>query len=69
MLCLDLSAAEGDPQAIATAVSNDVLQRSVAFGPHVHTAKLEQARLAGFPRVMSRGQFVSKLAQLFTNAE
>jgi len=65
MLCLDLSAPEGDPQAIAIAVPNEVLQRSVAFGPHVHTAKLDQARLAGFPRVMSRGQFVSRLAQLF----
>lgn len=69
MLCLDLSAAEGNPQAIATAVSVEVLQRSVAFGPHVHIAKLEQAKLAGFPRVMSRGQFVSKIPQLLTEIQ
>jgi hypothetical protein len=69
VLCLDLSARESDPQAIAAAVPNEVLQRSMAFGPHVHTAKLEQAKLAGFPRVMSRGQFVSRITQLFGEIE
>jgi hypothetical protein len=68
MLCLDLSASESNPQAIAAAVSNYVLSHSVAFGPHVHTARLEQAKLAGFPRVMSRGQFVSKMTQLFMDS-
>lgn len=67
MLCLDLSASGGDPQEVAGTVSVRVLQKAVAFGPHVHTAKLEQARQAGFARVMSRGQFVAKMAELFSD--
>jgi len=65
MLCLDLSASDGDPQAVASAIPAEVLLGSVAFGPHVHTAKLDQAKQAGFGKVMSRGQFVSKMADLF----
>ena len=37
----------------------------VGFGPHVHVAKLQAARDAGFDFVMSRGQFVSGHAELF----
>ena len=66
MLCLDLSGSGGDPLEAASAVSAEVLRNSVAFGPHVHTAKLEQARQAGFAKVMSRGQFVSKMTELFS---
>ncbi|MBL8827401.1 MAG: hypothetical protein JNM18_10535 [Planctomycetaceae bacterium] len=36
----------------------------VAFGPHVHDALLEQARVAGCDRVLTRGQF-HKLLQDF----
>lgn len=64
LLCLDLSAAEGDPNEIALVVGCDVLAHGVAFGPHVHTAKLDLARLAGFGHVMSRGQFVAKLLSI-----
>lgn len=66
MLCLDLSSSGADPQEVASAISTELLQGSVAFGPHVHVATLERARQAGFARVMSRGQFVSKLAELFS---
>ena len=65
IICLDLSAAFCDPQAFATGASLQQLTRSIAFGPHVHTAKLEAARSAGIGRVMSRGQFVSGLAHHF----
>lgn len=61
ILCLDLSAPESDPGLIGESIPASVLQYSIAFGPHVHTGKLEQARSAGFARVMSRGQFVSKM--------
>lgn len=64
LLCLDLSAAEGDPNEIALAVGRDVLAHGVAFGPHVHIAKLDLARQAGFGRVMSRGQFVTKMLEI-----
>ena len=65
IVCLDLSAAFGDPQAFAAVASPEILSRSIAFGPHVHTGKLEAARSAGIGRVMSRGQFVSGLPEHF----
>ncbi len=37
----------------------------IAFGPHVQTAILAQARAAGIERVLTRGQFDSGLATLF----
>ncbi|HQX49551.1 MAG TPA: hypothetical protein PLR25_06565 [Planctomycetaceae bacterium] len=66
IVCLDLSATFADPQEFAAAASTDLRTRSIAFGPHVHTAKLEAARSAGIGRVMSRGQFVSGLAEHFS---
>ena len=60
LLCLDLAAPTA-PEALAAAASPAVLSRAIAFGPHVHTARLEAARTAGFPTVLSRGQFVSRL--------
>jgi hypothetical protein len=37
----------------------------LAFGPHVHEARLEAARAAGSDRVFARGQFLSQAAQIF----
>lgn len=39
----------------------------VAFGPHVHVARLEKARAAGIPTVLTRGQFDRVLASLFSS--
>lgn len=36
----------------------------IAFGPHVHTERLESAQQAGFDAVLSRGQISSGLDQL-----
>lgn len=36
----------------------------IAFGPHVQTARLEEARKAGCDRVLSRGQFDARLAEI-----
>ncbi len=38
--------------------------RIVAFGPHVHTARLEMARAAGCDAVFTRGQFLQRAAQV-----
>jgi hypothetical protein len=65
IVCLDLSAPFSDPHEFAANASPELLARSIAFGPHVHTAKLEAARAAGIGRVMSRGQFVSRLGTHF----
>jgi hypothetical protein len=36
----------------------------VAFGPHVATHELEQARQAGCERVLARGQFLAQLQSI-----
>ena len=65
IVCLDLAASFSDPHEFAMNASPELLARTIAFGPHVHTAKLDAARAAGIGRVMSRGQFVSGLATHF----
>ena len=65
IVCLDLGASFSDPHEFALNASPELLARTIAFGPHVHTAKLDAARAAGIGRVMSRGQFVSGLATHF----
>lgn len=64
LLCLDLSAVPAGPHELANLASATVLQNAIAFGPHVHAARLESASSAGFGQVISRGQFVSRLNQL-----
>lgn len=65
IICLDLNAFCSDPNEFAALASPELLARSIAFGPHVHTAKLDAARASGIGRVMSRGQFVSGLLTHF----
>lgn len=69
IVCLDLSAFFCDPHEFAASASPELLARSIAFGPHVHTAKLDAARVARIGRVMSRGQFVSGLATHFVKPQ
>ena len=40
---------------------------TLAFGPHVHKAKLEAAAAAGFTGVMSRGQFHANMDDLLAS--
>ena len=61
ILCVDLGSAIVDPQLISEQLPTLTARSGIAFGPHVHTAKLDQAREAGFAKVMSRGQFVSRM--------
>ena len=68
ILCLDLAAAQGHPEWVAEKVTPQIIQRAIAFGPHVHTAKLELARQTGFGRVLSRGQFVSRMREEIAEA-
>ena len=69
LLCLDLSAAGADPAVLAQQISAETLQSAIAFGPHVHTARLDAARQAGFGRVVSRGQFVSGVSGLLRSRQ
>lgn len=69
LLCLDLSAAGADPAVLAQQIPSEILQSAIAFGPHVHTARLDAARQAGFGRVVSRGQFVSGVSGLLRGGQ
>lgn len=72
-------AAEGDVRAVCVdlelsrlelaSVVQELRQRGVlvvAYGPHVHTARLEAARTAGCDLVLSRGAFDRSLPELLT---
>lgn len=61
ILCVDLGSSIVDPLLISEQLPALTTRSGIAFGPHVHTAKLDQAREAGFAKVMSRGQFVSRM--------
>lgn len=61
ILCVDLGSSIVDPLLISEQLPTLTTRSGIAFGPHVHTAKLDQAREAGFAKVMSRGQFVSRM--------
>lgn len=69
LLCVDLSAPESDPHELAKQIPAEILRSAIAFGPHVHTARLDAARQAGFGRVFSRGQFVSGVSGLLSGRQ
>lgn len=41
----------------------------IAFGPHVHEARLAAAREAGCDRVLARGQFYAQVEQILAAAQ
>ncbi|MEZ6124340.1 MAG: hypothetical protein R3C49_14375 [Planctomycetaceae bacterium] len=53
---------------IAGKLDSRVLSKAVAYGPHVHAAKLQAARDAGFGTVLSRGQLTAQLPTLISRA-
>jgi CheY-like chemotaxis protein len=66
VVLLDLATAGIDPaQLIATLKACSPPPRAViAFGPHVHEAKLAAARAAGCDLVLSRGQFDAQIGAI-----
>jgi CheY-like chemotaxis protein len=59
---VDLTTASLDVAALVRELrANSPSTRIVAFGPHVHEAVLEAARLAGCDEVVTRGQFFAQL--------
>lgn len=63
ILCVDLATSVNVVE-LSGVCGAAVLGRAIAFGPHVHVARLEAARASGFGLVVSRGQFVMQLSQL-----
>ena len=68
LLLVDLGMPGLDVKVITDVVPESVLKHAVAYGPHVHTAKLEAAAATGIGRVMSRGQFSAQVGQLIAKA-
>ncbi len=65
-IVLDLSMAQFDPAHALQELRQleQPIPRLIAFGPHVHTSRLEAARAAGCDVVMTRGQFHRDLARI-----
>ena len=64
---LDLSCAAFIPGHVMEVVeSSDREPHTMAFGSHVHLAKLDAASEAGFDQVVSNGQFNEMLSGLFS---
>lgn len=68
LVVLDLSMSNLDvAEVVATLRTSDTPPAVVAFGPHVHEAKLQAAQQAGCDGVFSRGQFFSRAGEIFVN--
>ena len=66
LVLLDLSAPSVDPMELVPRLKQLVCPSAavVAFGPHVHRARLDAAREAGCDEVMSRGEFNSQIESI-----
>jgi DNA-binding NarL/FixJ family response regulator len=66
LIVIDLTTKELDPAAFVSGLRALATgpQQIVAFGPHVHEARLAAAEGAGCDRVMSRGQFTRQVDEL-----
>lgn len=60
---LDL-AGDVTPTDVMLVVAGEVRPKTLAFGPHVHTANLQAAREAGFDQVLPRSKFSAELITL-----
>ena len=65
-IVLDLSTPQLAPAQVLRALGQleQPIPRLIAFGPHVHTARLEAARAAGCDVVITRGQFHRDLQKI-----
>jgi hypothetical protein len=70
LVLIDLQGMAGDPALLVSQVRTSIPGRHahaphvVAFGPHVATARLEQARAAGADDVVSRGELLGAFPAL-----
>ena len=66
LIVLDLNSPLGDvSQVVATLKCLSPPPQVIAFGPHVHEAKLQAAVNAGCDAVFVRGQFHAQAAEIF----
>ena len=64
LLLIDLGTAGLDITALAGSIPEPVRNSAIAYGPHVHTEKLEAAAAAGIGHVISRGQFSAQIGRI-----
>ncbi len=70
LVIVDLTLEVGDlAEAIASLKNRCPVAITIAYGPHVHEAKLQRATEAGFDQVMTRGQFDRQMQTLLTNLD
>ena len=64
---LDLSTRSGlTDELMAACQTHCPGARVIAYGPHVQVGRLQAARAAGIPTVLTRGQFDAALPNLFS---
>ena len=64
---LDLATRSSLTESIVATCARLCPQASlIAYGPHVQVTKLDAAKQAGIPVVMTRGQFDKRLVNMFT---
>lgn len=67
LVILDLAAGSIDPASAVAKIREAASGLSiVAYGPHVHEAKLEAAKASGCDEVLTRGAFDSRMDQVLT---
>lgn len=69
MVIVDLSTRSGIvPELMNSCRTYLPEAKVIAFGPHVQVGRLKEARQAGIPTVLTRGQFDAALGNLFGGA-
>ena len=67
LILIDLATPGLDLEQAAVALSDRQKQAAIVYGPHVHVARFEAARAAGFPTVIARGQFAANVQMLVSS--
>lgn len=68
LVILDLDCPGISPADVIAALPDPAAITTVAFGPHVHEAKLAAAKDAGFQHVMPRSKFSAGLVEILKMA-
>ena len=68
LLIIDLNQPEIDWELLTRTLQNYPQLNSIAYGPHVDTETLQQARDAGCDQVLPRSQFSANLPRLLQTA-
>ncbi|QDT27106.1 Response regulator receiver domain protein [Gimesia panareensis] len=68
VLIIDLNQPELDWEVLAATLQKHPQLTSIAYGPHIDTDKLQQARDSGCDQVLPRSQFSANLPRILKTA-